>query len=788
MNYSGTYSLGPRASGVMEDEMNDEDRIEVVREVAEEFPVGWRWRPRLMENGEAQSLLERSAGMGLPESARDEVMQSAVEIIARCVSPNEQEDAQETGLVVGYVQSGKTLSFTTVAALACDNRFPLVIILSGTKRNLYSQTVKRLRHDLELEHPAGRWFIIEAQTRNPDMSQQLGHILEQWDRPELPGFPRKTALITVLKNRQRVDGLVTALKQLDLRGRSCLIIDDEADQHGLNNKVRQDETSAVYGALLSLRDALPRHTYVQYTATPQALLLISVLDSLSPRFGWTLAAGAGYCGGQSFFEDGALVTTIPDDDLQAIDDESDSGPPDGLLEALRLFYVGVAVQAHHRGLHEPTQEHRSMLVHPSMRQLDHLRFKRWVEAATKSWIELLELPPGTPDREDLVRAFHDAYNELAASMESQRQRNDDHERLQAFEDLLVYLPQSMLSTLTWEVNSRVLETWTQDNWNSASSHILVGGENLGRGFTVNGLTTTYMPRGRGVGVADTIQQRGRFFGYKRDYLGLCRVFLDADVRNDYENYIDHESHVMQELRQLTQSGSSMSEWRRRMLLAQSLQPTRRSVMPDIYRHLQVSEWTQQSQPWTPEEDSRATSNWEVIEAFVDGLAFHEDPGSHQRTVEQRNALAEPVTLQSVLESLLVRLWFSWRDAPNFSAAELAIQWHLMANPNATASVYRMAAQRPPLQGGGRRRRQIGDDGRIVNLFQGEAPVQPVSLRGSIYPGDRRIHTDETVTVQVHDLDLTDGAQPPGLLKGHVPAVAIWIPDFMRVGVFDQMAT
>ena len=284
--------------------MTNGEGVEVISELAGELPPGWRWRPQLVENGEAQRLLERQADVGLPESARDEIVQSGMEIIARCVSPTEEKDAQETGLVVGYVQSGKTLSFTTVAALACDNRFPLIIVLSGTKKNLYSQTVKRLRRDLDLEHPAGRWVIIEAQTQNPDLPQQLRHLLQQWDQPELPGFPRKTALITVLKNRQRVDGLIDALSQLDLRGRSCLIIDDEADQHGLNNKVRQNETSAVYWALLSLRNALPRHTYVQYTATPQALLLISVLDSLSPRFGWTLAAGTGYCGGQSFFDEG----------------------------------------------------------------------------------------------------------------------------------------------------------------------------------------------------------------------------------------------------------------------------------------------------------------------------------------------------------------------------------------------------------------------------------------------------------------------------------------------------
>ena len=371
----------------MENEVKNGARVEVVSELAGELPSGWQWGPRLLKNGEARHLLQRS---GLPKSAQDEILDSGLEIIARCASPNEGIDTQETGLVVGYVQSGKTLSFTTVAALACDNGFPLVVVLSGTKKNLYSQTVKRLRRDLDLEHPDGRWVLFETQTRNPDLPQQLRHLLGKWKKPELPGYPRQTALITVLKNRKRLKGLVKALQQLDLRGCPCLIIDDEADQHGLNNKVRQNDKSPVYGALLSLRSALPHHTYVQYTATPQALLLIRVLDSLSPRFGWTLSAGPDYCGGRSFFEESGLVSTIPEQDLNAIDDESAIEPPDSLLEALRLFYVGVAMQAYHRGREQPTQEYRSMLVHPSMHQMDHFRFKKWIESATESWMEVLD--------------------------------------------------------------------------------------------------------------------------------------------------------------------------------------------------------------------------------------------------------------------------------------------------------------------------------------------------------------------------------------------------------------
>ena len=768
--------------------MTSPEGVEVVRELPQVLPPGWQWRPQLKEDGEAQRLLQRYAERGLPDGARDEVLDSSADILARCVPPSEEADRQETGLVVGYVQSGKTLSFTTVAALACDNRFPLIVVLSGTKKNLYSQTVKRLRRDLDLEHPAGRWVLFEAQTSNPDLAQQLNHLLGQWDRPELPGFPRKTAIITVLKNRQRVDGLVSALRHLDLSERPCLIIDDEADQYGLNTRVRRSETSPVYGALLSLREVLPQHTYLQYTATPQALLLISVLDSLSPRFGRVLTAGEGYRGGRDFFEDDErrLVRTIADRDLQAIDDESDSGPPDSLLEALRLFYVGVSVQAVHRGRGESTQPYRSMLVHPSMRQMDHRRFKRWVDGVTDSWIELLDSEPGAADRQELVQDLRAAYDELATTVLSYREQSDRHETVPAFDAVLLYLPHAMRDTQTWEVNSRVLEQWTQENWHRASSHVLVGGENLGRGFTVEGLTTTYMPRGRGSGVADTIQQRGRFFGYKSDYLGLCRVFLPGDVRSDYENYIDHESYVMQELRELSASGSSMADWKRRMLLATSLRPTRRSVIPEIYRHLRVSEWTQQAHPWSRESDAEIAANWNLIETFLEGLAFEEDPGSDERTREQKNALAEQVPLVRVLQDLLVPMWFSWREAPDFSAVMLAIQWHLREHPEATAAVYRMAAQRPPLPGGGRRRRQIDDDERIVNLFQGEAPVSPARLRGSVYPGDRRIHAEDVVTVQIHDLDLTDADQQ--LRRGHVPAVAVWVPTSLRVGVFDEMAT
>ena len=70
---------------------------------------------------------------------------------------------------------------------------------------------------------------------------------------------------------------------------------------------------------------------------------------------------------------------------------------------------------------------------------------------------------------------------------------------------------------------------------------------MDRGFTVEGLTVTYMPRGLGIGNADTVQQRGRFFGYKQSYMGLCRVFVGPDVRRAFRDYVEHEEDVRGEL-------------------------------------------------------------------------------------------------------------------------------------------------------------------------------------------------------------------------------------------------
>src|SRR5688572_10651776 len=88
-----------------------------------------RWR--VVVGQEMLDFLENS----VPAGARDNLSEAAISIIGKGVPPT-QESGQETGLVVGYVQSGKTMSFEAVVALARDNGFPIVIVVTGSSRLL----------------------------------------------------------------------------------------------------------------------------------------------------------------------------------------------------------------------------------------------------------------------------------------------------------------------------------------------------------------------------------------------------------------------------------------------------------------------------------------------------------------------------------------------------------------------------------------------------------------------------------------------------------------------------
>ena len=85
----------------------------------------------------------------LDDDGKTIVIDEAMNILKHCIVPG--INSEITNIAIGYVQSGKTMSFTTLTALAADNGYRVIIYLTGTKANLLQQTTNRLRQDLNVD-------------------------------------------------------------------------------------------------------------------------------------------------------------------------------------------------------------------------------------------------------------------------------------------------------------------------------------------------------------------------------------------------------------------------------------------------------------------------------------------------------------------------------------------------------------------------------------------------------------------------------------------------------------
>lgn len=710
---------------------------------------GARWCPKVGE--ETLSLLEHS----VPVNSRATLQQEAVAILSRCVPPS-TSSGQETGLVIGYVQSGKTASFTTVAALARDNGYRLIIVLSGLTRYLFDQSKDRLGDDLRVDEDRLRWLSIA----NPKASEERESIMAALDTN------RRTVLLTVMKNRSHLEQLRRLLSRLPRNGVPTIVIDDEADQASMNNEVRTGGESATYRRLLSIRELLPHHTYLQYTATPQAPLLINLIDVLSPRFVEVLTPGSDYTGGRTFFETNLeLIRHIDASEIPSKNNNV-TEPPDSLLAALRLFFLGVAA-GRLEGKHDKKSDNRSMMVHSAMKKSSHITYHQWIQSVKNLWVGILgdgEIDRSNSDYIELWDQFRESYSDLVSEIGNPPSLDDIREELR----------NAVSQTIPRVVHSGS----SKIDWKQQYAWILVGGEVLNRGFTIQGLTVTYMPRSLGTGQADTIQQRARWFGYKEGYLGYCRVYLSDPAIEAYKSYVDHEERMRQDLRDFAKTERPLTEWKRRFFLSTHLLPTRHMVLDKSYvRGNIANDWYR---PKSPQDSKQAIlANRKLVEELVS--RYHErfapDPGHPSRTEAQHHLVASDVGLQEIYSAFLTKLVLtSPDDSVQFTGLLLQVAKHLEDHPDDTCTIFQMKSGRS-------RNRGLDDQNKIKNLFQGQNP-EKVPLAAAAYPGDERIRTDDKLTVQLHRLDLTD-PRTGAVAFSDVPAVAVWVPGRMSAPWISQ---
>lgn len=699
-----------------------------------------------------------SANSALSEEEKERLVQETASILSECVAPD-ADGTVNTGLVIGYVQSGKTLSFTSLAALAHDNNYQLVILLAGTTNNLVEQSFDRLKSDLGTAGTR-EWNLFTTQLNAFKHSEveRVDAELARWRR----GSPRaRTILIVSMKQHRHLDNLAKLLSESDFSDVPTLIIDDEGDQAGLNTKAKQEDESTTYSRIKALRALFPHHSYILYTATPQAPLLISRIDTLSPDFGRVLTPGTHYVGGQEFFVDGAdkYVKPIP---LSQVPDKDDppQEPPESLRAALRDFFVGVAI-----GLLEgdfKKGRNRSMMIHPAVGKDEHLMFARWTRQLKEHWAAILQ-DQSHPEHFHLLEQLKNSAGGLLRTYQTDL----------TFNEIAPILFEAMVETHVVELNTREKNRIGSVDWAGEYSWILVGGIGLDRGFTVEGLTVSYMPRSTGVGNADNIQQRARFFGYKKRYLGLCRIYLTSANIDAFTDYVRHEESIRGSIRAYLETGGTLKDWRRTYFLDQSLKPTRSSViLLEMYQSKGQGGWIVPDHPF---DDTEAVAeNREVVDRILSAFPFARYAEEGWNDEQAVPAFSNAILLSKIMP-MIGQFRYRWpEDNLRHASLMLGLERMVAEEPSMLCSFSALSGPWSDVPS----MRTLNDKQppKIKNLFQG-------SNARTNYPGARALVSAETVTFQLHRYDIQTADKKRRIHD--VPILAVHIPDHLMERVWIE---
>ncbi|MEA2992573.1 MAG: hypothetical protein QOD40_1493 [Alphaproteobacteria bacterium] len=428
--------------------------------------------------------------IGHEEEVRD-ISETAKEVVSKWVNPLSGGKEETNGLVYGLVQSGKTGVLTVTGAMGADEGYRTIIILTADNDPLYDQTLGRVQ-----EAFPGIDILGKSDFKDDDA------FLER--------IKGGTCAIVATKNASRLKTLIENFTKGKVRGLTCLIIDDEADQASPNTRARRDDgsMSTINERITELRGFFDKNTYLQVTATPQALFLQSPGHSFRPKFTVLSHPGRDYVGGEDFFaDDSKLVKEFDLNDITILAPGPLPTPrleiPNSLLRALDTFMVG----ATYKRMRDPDQN-CAFLCHVSTRKSDHNHI---VDVLRKYKNDLaVGLKAKNPK---IIARLRAAYDDLAAT----------HEGLKAssFDDLL-----SNIEFLSPGITVKLVNGETDEDVAVRSPYnLFVGGNKLGRGVTIKNLLVSYYGRHPKKPQADTVLQHARMYGYRRKDIGLLRLFL-----------------------------------------------------------------------------------------------------------------------------------------------------------------------------------------------------------------------------------------------------------------------
>jgi hypothetical protein len=622
-------------------------------------------------------------------------------------------------LALGRVQSGKTTSIAALSAAAADKEYQIIIAFLGSTNLLLDQNRDRLEAALEMDSSRYVW-------------KPLPKITGKSSAPEIMKWVDKgrCVFIPVIKNAQPLRKLAAALDALpDAHKMKVLIVDDEADQASLNTRINDDSPSSTYSAITEIREAVPQSLYVQYTATPYAPLLLPPGDPLSPTSIVFLEPGDGYTGGREFFvlNEQKVTQVIPDSDEENSIQRA-GRLPFSLKEAFAFFVAGAAVLYSVEKDSPPI----SMLVHSTHLKDGQRRYAHLLNTQIDKLISIEDLKD----------------SESGELLSKQRLMLEGNGVSRIDNDVFWGNVDLVLRELNVELVNSASDVKSVE-WNHSPFHLLVGGNKLDRGFTVEGLTVTYMNRKPSEQV-DTIEQRARAFGYRSSFLPYCRVYATERTIELLKGIVHTEDDLRAELEDWVESGGEISDWAYEigLNLPQGARPTRTNVIHAVQTFNAKKGWF-----WLRRPDIRAESI-KANKVVVEESGLLTAPFTHFGRLSFR-------TIHMTIPEMCAKILNRWSDdglSPNWPFADIMDYLERFPEQNLEFPVYLMAMPDGELQP---RTRAWSSDLGFANIFQGRDVKGKTSDR---YEGDQSVGVEEgkkaAVALQLHYVQGRDGQPSP----------------------------
>lgn len=502
------------------------------------------------------------------------------EVLDYCGNPLDLGSWSRRGMVMGHVQSGKTTNYASLICKAADAGYKIIILLAGLTNSLRTQTQERIDETFIgkkslfgqrfpelmpiMSHcpPHARHFPAFGTTRDSDFNKEISKFGVSLDNLKDPIIfvtkKNKGVLENLLDwiNGQRQDG-----QKIDY---PLLLIDDEADNASVNTHKDPTKSTAINNVIRLLLQQFNRSSYVGYTATPFANIFIDPDtehemrgDDLFPRhFIKALDPPTNYVGATKVF---SLTGKLRPQMLRILADEDygDILPlrhkkdlelvelPPTLLEAIRAFVLVRAM----RILRGDGDKHCSMMINVSRFNDVQARVHDLAYAYQQRLDNAIRVNAGLgregladPDMQDLKRTFDKEYADTEFD----------------FGEVMTALTEASRTIKVRTVNMLGGLLNYEQNREKGLHVIAIGGLALSRGLTLEGLAVSYLLRNSAA--SDTLMQMARWFGYRRNYEDLCRLYICSTAVDHYEYIEDAIEELRGELKRMEARGETPEEF------------------------------------------------------------------------------------------------------------------------------------------------------------------------------------------------------------------------------------